>query len=195
MRPLQSIFLVILVSLITFSTVSAAPVLFNGHYYELVSYPRINWYEARDYAAGSTYNGMQGHLVTITSQAEEDFLINTFPEIGGQETWIWLGGSDESSEGVWSWITGEPWSYTNWDVANNEPNGEGDENCLEYTDGTAKWNDENCNSFRDYFLVEYEPETAGTTVPTLSEWGMIIFFTAAGFVAVYYLRRRGMTLI
>lgn len=163
----------------------------NGHYYQLVYRAQgITWYDARNAAASMTFNGWQGHLATVTSNSEEAFLLNNFPEIGGPEN-IWLGGSDEAIEGNWRWITGETWSYTNWDASSGEPNGGSLENCLEYTDGVAAWNDQSCDSQRLYFLVEYEaPASRTTAVPTLTEWGMIIFMLLAGLGSVYYLKRQ-----
>ena len=55
-----------------------------------------------------------GHLATIASQEEQDFLGN----YGG-----WLGLTDENVEGQWEWVTGEPVNYTNW--IDGEPNDAG----------------------------------------------------------------------
>uniref|UniRef100_UPI004056D077 lectin-like protein n=1 Tax=Candidatus Electronema sp. TaxID=2698783 RepID=UPI004056D077 len=33
---------------------------------------------------------------------------------------VWIRGTDEESEWNWKWVTGEPWSYSNW--AYGEPN-------------------------------------------------------------------------
>ena len=57
------------------------------------------------------------HLATVNSQAENDFLTAQFIQL---ETESWLGGTDELSEGTWRWITGEPWSFQNWQAG--EPN-------------------------------------------------------------------------
>lgn len=40
----------------------------TGHYYEFVSDPGISWSDAVSAAASRTYFGLQGYLVTITSQ-------------------------------------------------------------------------------------------------------------------------------
>lgn len=156
----------------------------NGHYYELVQ-ADVDWYQARDAAAAMTFNGIQGHLATVTSSNEDSFLVNTFPEIGGTDK-IWIGGTDEASEDTWLWITGETWNYTNWDAG--EPNNvDGVEDCLQYTDGIPLWNDENCDNVLPYYIVEFDTTIS---IPTMSEWGMIIFAVLAGFGSVYYLRRQ-----
>ena len=47
----------------------------------------------------------------FTSQQENDFV---YQNVALQGVDIWLGGTDADSEGNWEWVTGEPWSYTNW---------------------------------------------------------------------------------
>ena len=127
----------------------------NGHYYQLVELPSgINWYDARDAAAASRHNGIYGHLATVTSSQEDDFLVNAFPQLFPE--YVWLGASDEQEEGTWLWITGEPWSYTNWDPGSGEPNGGTSENCLDYSDDSVNWNDESCGREINYYLVEYD---------------------------------------
>ncbi|MDC6468473.1 autotransporter domain-containing protein [Candidatus Pelagibacter sp.] len=84
----------------------------NGHYYKLVNSSSIDWVDAKDAAEASTYNGLSGYLVTITSEAENDFLDAKV----SQNTWI--GASDDSTytstsysageptEGTWQWVSG-----------------------------------------------------------------------------------------
>jgi parallel beta-helix repeat protein len=88
---------------------------FEGSFYELVSSPGISWNEARSAAAGANAAPCASpHLVTVTSQAEQDFL---YDEFGAALAEKWYGAFDDTpgdpSEG-WQWVTGEPWSYTNW---------------------------------------------------------------------------------
>jgi hypothetical protein len=86
--------------------VQAAPILFqgNGHYYEVYT-PGNNgytWQEANQIANSLSYSGMQGHLATITSQQEFDWITSNLDYEGK-----FLGGSDANTEGVWEWVTGE----------------------------------------------------------------------------------------
>jgi hypothetical protein len=120
----------------------------NGHYYQVVTAPSsISWNDARNAAAAMSYLGYTGHLATITSAAENGFLVSTFSgsllagkDLGGFQP----PGSPEPAGG-WTWITGEPWTFVNW--APGEPNNGGGafsyENGLQFawatTDGT--WND------------------------------------------------------
>jgi hypothetical protein len=51
----------------------------NGHYYEAVSVPEgISWEAANAAANASTFNAMHGHLATITTLAENQFLTSRF---------------------------------------------------------------------------------------------------------------------
>jgi cell division protein FtsB len=95
-----------------------------------------------------------GHLATITSQEEWEAVRN---EVGTLPSTYWLGGTDEKSEGVWEWITGEAWKFTKW--AANEPNNLGDEDFLQTwgpsLDGNRAWNDNQFNENRNGYILEY----------------------------------------
>ena len=52
-----------------------------------------------------------GHLATITNSKEDELIENLLLSDKG---YYWLGGTDTKNEGVWTWITGEPWGYTRW---------------------------------------------------------------------------------
>lgn len=56
----------------------AAPVQFGNNFYDLISSDNITWQDADTAAASSNFMGVFGHLATITSQAENDFLMNNF---------------------------------------------------------------------------------------------------------------------
>ncbi|MEM8981066.1 MAG: lectin-like protein [Pseudomonadota bacterium] len=93
----------------------------NDHFYDIIA-TTLTWAEARDAAAAMTYNGLDGHLVTITSAGEQAFLDSLNPS--GRD--LWLGASDAANEGDWRWVTGPETglklddTYTNW--YGNEPN-------------------------------------------------------------------------
>lgn len=97
----------------------ASPVLWktNGHYYDAIPFPEgITWGEAKIMAENSVYLGVNGHLATITSAAENSFIINALGGPSELDTFFLGGfqpvGSPEPG-GNWQWVTGEPWSYTN----------------------------------------------------------------------------------
>jgi hypothetical protein len=97
----------------------------TGHYYCLTQRTGT-WdeMEAEAVAAG-------GHLVSITNQDEQDFLVNTFLNAstpgGGPDKTFWIGLRDVNFEAPgqdFQWTTGEPVTYTNWNngVDGPEPN-------------------------------------------------------------------------
>lgn len=125
----------------------------NGHVYELVEAGGgLNFSEARDAAAARTYNGTSGHLVTITSQAEQDFVSTTF-----SDRTFWMGGiqppGSPEPDGGFTWITGAPFAFTAW--WSGEPNNVGDENAIQMNN-FGRWNDSPDSSLAYYYLVEYD---------------------------------------
>ena len=139
--------------------------------YELYD-AHMSWEEARDFCAAKG-----GHLVTITS-AEEQATVVSLLSNGSCNTY-YIGASDAASEGTWRWVTGEAFSYNNWDPQGGEPNGETVENyaqIMAIDNGEYKqvgeWNDvenlRNVNSAYDAvtagFVCEYEPGTKTYTV-------------------------------
>ena len=85
----------------------------NGHTYILLE--ASNWFEARDRALD-----FGGTLVAINDAAEQQWVFDTCGEFGGIGRGLWIGLTDEREEGVFEWLTGEPFTYHNW--ADGEPN-------------------------------------------------------------------------
>lgn len=146
-------------------------------WYQVFTVPQGLSWSAADAAA----KARGGHLATITSPAENDFVKNLglaagIQSYGGHQT-LWLGGfqppgSDEPSAD-WQWVTGEEWTYTNWVVGNpsNGPNNNGpEEDSLEmclwvgswWSNYLGKWNDMYTDvllsgeSFPIGYVIEYE---------------------------------------
>jgi hypothetical protein len=69
----------------------------NAHLYALTA--PMTWHQAESEA-----QRLGGHLATVRSQTEHDWLIQTF----GISTHRWIGLSDERAEGLWEWISGKP---------------------------------------------------------------------------------------
>ena len=106
---------------------AAAPVLnaANGHYYQSVSVSGgLTWPEANAAAQALTFNGLQGHLVTVTSGAETTFLVTNGLAVDEYFAGGFQDAGAASPSAGWNWVTGESFgSYTNW--GSGEPNDAG----------------------------------------------------------------------
>lgn len=113
----------------------------NGHFYEVVAPGQINWDTARDAAAIQSYLGLQGYLVTVTTDSESEFVTSKV----NQDSW--LGGSDAQQEGVWRWVTGpeagQAFTFTNWNAGepNNNADGAGAPENYGQFYASGQWND------------------------------------------------------
>ncbi len=121
----------------------------NGNYYDLVTFSDdfLSWTDSRNAAASQMWDGAAGHLATLTSEAENNWV---FANLGSPYAY-YLGafqpaGSGEPGGG-WQWVTQEDWSYTNWwsGEPNNAGSGpSGEEDCLQFSGFAATpgtWND------------------------------------------------------
>ncbi len=82
--------------------------LYGNNFYEVVN-TAVTWTEAFNAAAAKSYNGVNGHLVTVSSAGEQAFLTNLTKyavSTGWDNQSIWLAASDASAEGVWKWVAG-----------------------------------------------------------------------------------------
>ncbi|MEK7407517.1 MAG: post-COAP-1 domain-containing protein [Acidobacteriota bacterium] len=151
----------------------------NGHYYLRVDTAGINWSAAEAAAEATTFQGIRGHLATITSAQEDQFVASLFSDLALGTTW--LGGFQPPGSvepaGGWHWITGEPWNYSNWAPWGEPSNGDGREDVLgmylgfEWAEGHGKWNDfwaEATGSWMGPFSYVVEFDTAGDQAPVVS---------------------------
>ena len=120
---------------------------FNGSQY-IVFTNKSYW------SAASTYcQSLGGHLATISSKAENDYVLSLLEPGAGP---YWIGANDIAQEGEFVWANGEAFEYTNW--RNGEPNnldGRQDCGCIT-SDGT--WDDENVNVPHPFVLEIEDPE-------------------------------------
>ncbi len=103
---------------------------YNGNVYKLFDY-RMSAAEAKEYC-----ERLGGHLATVTTAEEDAAMFSYLVKMGRFD--CTFGGNDERAEGVWEWVTGEEFSYTNW--GSGEPNNQGDEDFVEIT-ASGVWND------------------------------------------------------
>src|SRR5881628_2529702 len=76
----------------------------NGHSYYLLS--QNSWSNAEAEAVS-----LGGHLATIRNAAEQEWVFSTFNAYGGA---LWIGLTDRDEVFSFRWVSGEPFSYTNW---------------------------------------------------------------------------------
>ena len=179
----------------------------TGHYYEFVS-TAVSWGEARclaKYTDGAfdgttngtgvngddctdtdgggltrrTYDGMTGYLASVTTAAENTFVLS---KVGNSAAW--LGGTDLAVEGTWKWVDGPEngqnfWlqgtsstrcgtnqvggfaRYNCWN--GGEPNDAGGEDALQMlVGGSGEWNDLPSETYSLFYIIEYglDGETA-----------------------------------
>ncbi|MDG2291186.1 MAG: lectin-like protein, partial [Phycisphaerales bacterium] len=155
----------------------------NGHWYEAILHDeQITWPDARDEA-----ESLGGHLATLTSSAENDWV---YAEIASDEQyWIYQGGGTLISHGPWiggfqscdscsyQWVTGEAWSYDNW--APSEPFNNPNENFVNFYRRNQhapadEWNDALCCSTTA--LVEWSADCNGDGIV---DYGQIMDGTLA----------------
>lgn len=126
---------------------------YNGHYYYIYDL-NYGWDEAKAYC-----ESLGGYLATITSQEENDAVFEYMNDQGYKSAYF--GYTDEDTEGIWKWVTGETSSYSNW--SSGEPNGENpneDYAMFYYKYTTGKWND-----------GDFGGSTVGRDTAFICEWG------------------------
>lgn len=149
----------------------------NGHYYQWIPVRNAEFDSALSWAPDCHFAGRRGHLATITSQQENDFLKNHRQLFGS----AWIAASDREQEGVWKWVAGEEagqtffvagepsdeHGYSRW--ADGEPNDRDNEDFAVFGwMSESDWNDlGDPRGQVDGFLVEYtdlpEPDKLLTT--------------------------------
>jgi hypothetical protein len=136
-----------------FDCAEASGTVFAGHCYFLIGDgDGLEWNDAKTACANLTTGS---HLVTITSEAEEQFVEATFfPDT--TDRWIGLAVADTTRDPPvscrrtpatcpFSWVTGESLSYTKWDAygVDVEPNYTG--GCVRIEADSSDWADFDCD--------------------------------------------------
>jgi hypothetical protein len=127
----------------------------NNHSYQRFDTAKT-WSQAKE-----SCSTQGGYLATVTSKEESDW-IKTQNLIGSHKWGVFLGGTDSENEGTWKWITGEPFTYSDWSIGQPDNwNGHGDgEDYLHFWFETqSKWND-----------IASDSQSEAASVPYLCEW-------------------------
>jgi len=163
MRKCMALAFILAVSIFMTGSAGATAVYWgvSGHWYERVETSGITWTDANTAARNKG-----GHLVAITSAAENLFLTNNIKLGDGSVDklhFFWTGGYQLSGssepDGGWSWVTGETFSYSNW--CPGEPNDSGgNENYIIFDHGFTgdgkMWNDIAGSAGACGYVVEYD---------------------------------------
>ena len=158
-------------------TIFFNPGTISRNYYEFVQ-GNISWNDAEKGAKAKVLYEQPGHLATIRSEEENDFIANKTSAKN-----IWIGATDREDEGKWKWSGGpdngilfwhgqgsaddlsvdgefESWNRT---VEPNNATPDGEHYAVtNYNDDKGEWNDlraENDNI--QGYIVEYEQPQAG----------------------------------
>src|SRR6185295_14236358 len=106
----------------------------NGHVYDLLEYSSWTAAEARAVELG-------GHLATVNDQAEHDWITANFHNFQTVDIDLWTGFNDAAVEGTFVWASGEPVTFTNWDLGEpNNANAGEDYCCMRKNNPAALWN-------------------------------------------------------
>ncbi|MEM6471421.1 MAG: LamG-like jellyroll fold domain-containing protein, partial [Planctomycetota bacterium] len=125
------------------------------------------WDTAQSNAVASQVNGVSGQLVTIRS-AYENELIRQFAS--DNNTVLWLGASDQNSEGDWHWYDGDQqgelfWqgtdtgsaqngNYANFDTAGGQPNDLGNQDHARITQQGVWQDNSGTDTYR--YVIEWD---------------------------------------
>ena len=153
----------------------------NGHYYAY-TLEYVSWEDAKTEAESYTFLDTLGHLATITTVEEEEFLFKLKPESGR----FWIGASDAEVEGEWRWVVGPEagelfWlggvdgtalTYANWidEAPNNNLTYGGQDHATSQYDG---WNDAQ-DAYVAHSLIEFSvPEPSTLALAFIGVLGMV----------------------
>ena len=131
----------------------------TGSFYQFVN-ANVNYLTASDAASTTMLNGVSGHLVTITSAAENSFVTSLINDDS------WTSGADLRLDGTWQWndglesgiqfsnLSGTPTNnmYENWDAG--QPQNNTEYNTI-LNNGSGVWHDWADSSTHSY-VIEWE---------------------------------------
>ncbi|XP_072175215.1 echinoidin-like [Diadema setosum] len=129
---------------------------FQGMCYRYLSAESVTWQEAERQCQSFTKpcwdedatTGQLGHLVSIHSQEEMNFVITLFDSIQNKRFsgrhMVWIGLNDLKSEGSYEWSDGSEVNYTSWDAT--QPNNYNNQDCIEFDLAfNYMWHDLQCD--------------------------------------------------
>jgi hypothetical protein len=154
----------------------------SGHTYEIG--PADFWTNAVAAAAASSItdsqgNVYQGYLTAISSQRENDFILDFWTPYTNT---VWIGLTDANDPFNFRWANGEALTFTKWSAG--EPNNSsGNEDYVQMFQSTGAWNDLPDTPLN--YIIEYNTPPA-----TIPEPGTIALTVSAVVGSAFCLRRR-----
>ena len=136
----------------------------NGHSYSVLSPDTWLNNEAQATTLG-------GHLVTVNNVEENEWLASNFSNYGP----LFIGITDQKTEGVFVWISGEKDLYRNWGFGEPNDNLGAEDFGLLYPNFSGQWNDGRTDHVANG-IVEVVPEpeqyaaTFGVTLLGIGVW-------------------------
>lgn len=144
----------------------------NGHYYT-VCYEHLSWSEAQ-----LNCRSEGGNLVTIGDKAEQEKVSSL---VTYESCWI---GAYKNQKDEWSWVTGEPFVFSNWD--DGEPNNSNGFERFVLMYPLGKWNDG--TEYAYFNSAENLIDGVGYTgLPYICEWEHKINFVFCFFESYWSL--------
>ena len=127
-----------------------------GHTYAYIN-SQATWLQARNFA-----ESLDGHLVAINDEAEQQFIASRFPNTFG-----WIGLVNNTT--AYGWITGEPVSYTN--ICDVQPDNYGEENLYGFMYNEMQWGFTYFDDVEYHcgFYIEWDYVVEGAVDGVLSE--------------------------
>lgn len=167
----------------------------NGHTYLLLN--EASWTDSEAEAVT-----LGGHLVTISSAAENEWVWSTFKDrLPGPGT-LWIGFTDQAQEGTWCWANGENAAFVNFQVGqpddahNSGIPGDGQDYAHMWINGELpkQWDDYNNHAFSShgYGVVEIGgiERTDGPTCYVVPEPRDYAFLSSLGLLSLAAVRAR-----
>lgn len=130
----------------------------NGNFYAVVT-TNLSWTDANAEAQGTLFQGVPGHLATLTSQGEIDWVL---ANLDVQRPWIGLSqnlNSPNYSEpaGGYEWVTGEPFAFDSWSPGEPSNNNQGQSEEFVEMFGNGDWNDAtDFHAPTNQYIIEWE---------------------------------------
>jgi len=131
----------------------------EGNCYQFNSGSTLDYWGARDFC-----RKQKSSLLSINSQQEQSFIAG---KVQQHEVVMWLGLSDGTVEGEWSWEDGSPLTYFNWKAGQPNSYG-GNEDCGAMVTKAGYWGDTWCGRKCMFTCKKKKPVPETTASPSTS---------------------------